>query len=120
MGLGFNGEKGERGMYRFTVRRQCITAAALCAVLLFVLTASSLFILFHADHECAGHHCPVCADMRQAAQQAEENAGLLGSAPLPAAGLYFTAFFILLAEFCCQAEGVPSLTLVRQKVRMDN
>lgn len=107
-------------MYRFAERRQRAAAAVLCAALLFILTASSLFILLHAVHDCEGNHCPVCADMRQAAQQAETNAELLGSGVSPAAIQYFTPFFVLSEAVYWMTEGVPSMTLVMQKVRMDN
>lgn len=41
-----------------------IGALVLAAIVLFVLLGGFLFVLEHANHECADSECPVCAQMQ--------------------------------------------------------
>lgn len=49
-------------------KRLRVSAAVLAALAAVVLLASSLFIVSHAEHDCAGRDCSVCEQMRVCAQ----------------------------------------------------
>jgi len=54
------------GMTGLKRNYQKILAFVLSAIIFCMLLAASVFIVFHADHECSGRDCPVCDEIRQA------------------------------------------------------
>jgi len=95
---------------------QKVTAVIISAVLFCLITAASVFIVLHADHDCTGEDCPVCDSIRQAESlfrmtgdgAAAADTGTVTVCPA-AAGIVLS--FLPLTVL---------LTLVRQKVRMNN
>ena len=57
-------------------RNRKVLSALCAAFLLTVLAFSWLFVVAEADHDCNGHDCPVCQEMRACL----DNFQLVGSA----------------------------------------
>ncbi|MDR1397582.1 MAG: hypothetical protein LBJ14_07605 [Desulfarculales bacterium] len=75
---------------------------------------SPVFTISHADHDCSGEQCPVCAQINSAQQMSKQMA--------PAGGHFFTAvsapaFFM---SVLAMAGTVFCLTPVTLKIRMNN
>lgn len=62
--------------FRPNARSRKVFAALCAAFLLAVLALSGLFVVAEADHDCDGHDCPVCQEMRACL----DNFQLVGSA----------------------------------------
>ena len=90
-------------------------ALVLCAVLLFSMLFSSIFISAEFHHDCTGEDCPIC----QMIALCENFVDQLGT------GLIFlvAAFFFTIVNLYLSLNMVyapVSATLVRQKVRLNN
>ena len=65
-----------RQLFRPNARNRKVLSALCAAFLLAVLALSWLFVVAEADHDCDGHDCPVCQEMRACL----DNFQLVGSA----------------------------------------
>lgn len=99
-------------------RKQRSFAALLCAALIFVTLASSLFLIGSADHDCTGAACAVCANLKEA----EDNLKNLGTGTGDAEITAFLAgaVFALIAVLGMERDSVPVSTPVEQRVRLNN
>ena len=44
-------------------RKARIAALLICVVFCCAIAFSAFFIIAEADHDCAGEHCPICAEI---------------------------------------------------------
>ena len=96
-------------------KRINITAGIMAVMMLIVVLFSSFYIAAHADHECTGEDCPICACI----QQCENNIRGIGSGVATISAVIIPVFITLL--IICY--GVLSLrwdTPVSTKVRLNN
>lgn len=100
-------------MKRHTGKR--ILAFSLCCLFALGLFLTAALILKHADHDCVGHDCMVCAQLH-AAQK------LLKQLSLAAwGGVAYAGLGLALACFRGKRTGaILFLTPVAQKVRMNH
>lgn len=101
-------------MLQNTKSRRITALIALIAVF-FVMLFSVLYISQHADHECTGADCPVCAVM----EQCSNNIKNIGTIIVAIAVAIFLCLFIqksvqYVITVC------PEYSLISQKVRMNN
>ena len=92
-----------------------ITAWIALVAVVFVMLFSVIYILKHADHECTGAECPVCAVMDQCSNNIK-NIGII-------VAVVVAAFFLCLSiQKCVQFVFAvcPDYSLISQKVRMNN
>ena len=97
------------------VKLKRITAWIAMAAVVFVMLFSVLYIHTHANHECTGADCPVCAVMEQCSNNIK-NIGTIIVAIV-------AAFFLCLSipksvQFVFAV--CPDCSLISQKVRMNN
>ncbi len=92
-----------------------ISAWIALAAVVFVVLFSVLYTLKHADHECTGAECPVCAVMAQCSK----NIKSIGTIVVALAAAFFLCISI--------QKSVPYIltvcsdcSLISQKVRMNN
>ncbi len=92
-----------------------IAAFVMAVMMLVIMLFSSLFIAAHADHDCTGEDCPVCACI----QQCENTIQGMGSGiSFMSAEMLPVFLLLLLISFV-----VPSFrqdTPVSAKVRLNN
>ncbi len=99
----------------YNSNRIWITALIMAAMMLVVMLFSSFFIAAHADHDCTGEDCPICACI----QQCENTLRGIGSGitALPA------VIISVLISLLIMSFGVSSFqrdTPVSAKVRLNN
>ena len=92
-----------------------ITAWIALVAVLFVMLFSVLYISQHADHECTGADCPVCAVMEQCSNNIK-NIGTIVVAII--AALFLCLSILKCVQFVCAVN--PNYSLISQKVRMNN
>lgn len=92
-----------------------ITAWIALVAVLFVMLFSVLYISQHADHECTGADCPVCAVMEQCSNNIK-NIGTIVVAII--AALFLCLSILKCVQFVCAVS--PNYSLISQKVRMNN
>ena len=96
-------------------RKEKIIAVFLCIIVIIVTFFPLLFITKEIRHECTGKDFPVCADVHRMEQTLRELgdgvAEVVVSLPVL---LVDTLIFSVLLCF------VPCVTLISQKVRLDN
>lgn len=68
--------------------RNRIIAAVLAALAALVMLSSAVFLIEHADHDCAGEDCPVCERLYACAQNFRR---LAAAAPVVLAAVVFAA-----------------------------
>ncbi|MGI6722349.1 MAG: hypothetical protein ACOX4I_07400 [Anaerovoracaceae bacterium] len=96
-------------------KKQRILAGFISAAFVFVIFFSLLFIVEETHHDCPGEGCPICALIHQAEQALNQiGSGDPGSTPAS------TVHFSLLMAPCCLFLLVPAVSLISQKVRMNN
>ncbi|MCR5691963.1 MAG: hypothetical protein K6G62_07075 [Eubacterium sp.] len=91
-----------------------------CALLAMIMIATILifslvYVAENAEHDCCGHHCPIC----EMIEQCLHNLELVGGAVFTVTIL---VGFLQVARLALAPESNPvfARTLVAQKVRMDN
>ena len=92
-----------------------ITAGIMAVMMLVVMFVSSFFIAAHADHDCTGEDCPICACIHQC-ENTIRGAG--SDITVMSAVIIPVLISLLLMSF-----GVPSFqwdTPVSVKVRLNN
>ena len=90
--------------------------SGLCAAfLLAVVVFSSAFVAAEANHDCAGHDCPICLEM----QNCVANFQLLGSSVSGAAVVAPSSDATSFDTCAVCAYRAPALTLQRLDVRFD-
>ncbi len=72
-----------------------ITAAVLAALVALVALSSVVFMISHAEHDCAGEDCPVCAQLYACAQNLKH---LAAAAGVVFAVVVFAAVLRMLAD----------------------
>lgn len=103
-----------RRIFRPNTHNRRVLSGLCAAFVLATIAFSSLFVSVEADHDCAGHDCPICLEM----QSCVANFQLLGSStaacdnPLPA----FSPFVV---ETVPCAQRAPATTLQALDVRFD-
>ena len=90
-------------------KAQRILAGFTCAAFVIVAFFSLLFI------DCTGADCPVCACIHRAEQTLKQ----IGTGSSETAGA-FAPQFPLVVAFLCLPLFVPVVSLISQKVRMNN
>ena len=87
----------------------------MAVMMLLVVLFSSFFIAAHADHECDGRDCPVCACI----QQCEKN--LRGFGDCMTAGMsVIIPCLVFLLSVSLPVSSLTGDTPVSQKVRLNN
>ncbi len=96
-------------------RRNRIIAAALAALVALVMLSSAVFLIEHADHDCAGEDCPVCERLYACAQ----NFGRLAAAAFVVLAV---AYFAIVSRICAGGSlpACVSRTPVALKVKLSN
>ena len=92
-----------------------ITALIMAVMMLVVMLVSSFFIAAHADHDCTGGDCPICACIQQCENTIR---GIGGGITAESAVIIPVLISLLIMSF-----GVPSFqwdTPVSAKVRLNN
>lgn len=96
-------------------RWQRTAAFVFCATLIVVACFSMLLIAGRSEHDCVGTNCPVCECILQAERTLER----LGTGDAVYAFAFLTFFSVIVAmplfTLC-----VPDVSLVNQKVRLNN
>jgi len=92
-----------------------ITAWIALAAVLFVMLFSITFISQHADHECTGDECPVCAVM-------EMCGAIIKNLEVTVAVVAAAVFLVFSIRNSVQLVAIAggSCSLVSQKIRMNN
>ena len=88
-----------------------LSAAFICAALIAITLFSALFIV----NDCTGQDCPVCVCLHQAEQTLRQ----ISAGPAEAAG-EFAVYFVLVTLSAYLSLSVPVVSLISQKVRMNN
>ena len=96
-------------------RKQRFLAGFTCTAFVIVAFFSLLFIVNGTHHDCTGEDCPVCACIHQAEQTLKQ----IGAGSSETAGA-FAPQFPLFVAFLCLPLVVPVVSLISQKVRMNN
>ena len=96
-------------------KAQRILAGFTCAAFVIVAFFSLLFIAKEAHHDCTGEDCPVCACIHRAEQTLKQ----IGTGSSETAGA-FAPQFPLVVAFLCLPLFAPVVSLISQKVRMNN
>ena len=89
-----------------------LSAAFICAALIAITLFSALFIVKESRHDCTGQDCPVCVCLHQTLRQ-------ISAGPAEAAG-EFAIYFVLVTLSAYLSLSVPVVSLISQKVRMNN
>ena len=92
-----------------------LSAAFICAALIAITLFSALFIVKESRHDCTGEDCPVCVCLHQAEQTLRQ----ISAGPAEAAG-EFAIYFVLVTLSAYLSLSVPVVSLISQKVRMNN
>ncbi len=102
-------------MIEKTLMRKKYLVCIMAAVMLMIVLFSSFFIAAHADHECDGRDCPVCACI----QQCEKNLRGFGDGMTAgiSAVMPLLVFLLSVSIPVCSLTGA---TPVSQKVRLNN
>lgn len=97
---------------KFNNRRLLALLVCVCIAAVFLL--SEWFIFTHADHDCTGEHCSVCAQIHTLENLLKQ----LGLAPI----IVMAAFFNSFAAFALVNRGNihAAITPITLKVRMNN
>ncbi|AUS97040.1 hypothetical protein CDQ84_12650 [Clostridium thermosuccinogenes] len=90
-------------------------ALILCICVAAALFFSTWFILSHADHDCTGDQCPVCAEI-QTAENLLKQVGLVGFCILFSFSNHLSSYSSGKYTLCY----VNNITPVTLKVRMNN
>ena len=102
-------------MYGMKAFYKKFIAGILAASVLFIMMFSVLFIAEHADHDCTGDDCPVCACL----QQCEMMFRGLETGMTAGAGVYLPLLFLIISvSLLCHF--VAERTPVAIKVRLNN
>lgn len=99
-------------MNRQTNKR--LIALSICFALILGFLLSAWFVIDHADHDCVGHDCTVCAQLHTA-----ENLFRQLGAILVCAALLYTVWVFAWSLYRGLAVQMRVCTLVSLKVRMD-
>ena len=96
-------------------KRINITAGIMAVMMLIVVLFSSFYIASHADHECTGEDCPICACI----QQCENNIRGIGSGVATISAVIIPVFIAF--QFISYGVSLFRLsTPVSAKVRLNN
>ena len=102
-------------MYKIKVLNKKIIAGILAASLLFIILFSAYFIAEHADHDCGGDDCPVCACLRQCEMMIRG----LETGITAGEGAYLPALFLMIPVLLISS-FVAGNTPVSKKVRLND
>lgn len=92
-----------------------ITALVAMLATVFVLLFSTSYLIEHAEHNCTGSDCPICAIM----EQCGNNLKTIITAIILAC-IAIILFSVLQETVHYQFHSVSSNSLISQKVRMNN
>ena len=92
-----------------------VTTGIIAVMMLLVVLFSTFFIASHADHDCTGKDCPICAFI----QQCENNIRVTGSGITAVFAVIMPAFIALLLISFGVSSFQPN-TPVSAKVRLNN
>lgn len=92
-------------------------AILFCVCFIASSLLTTTFIIRHADHDCAGHDCPVCAQIHSAVNLLKQFG--MGMACLTFA-FVFADLFATLNHFSSVTLHIDLATPVTLKVRMNN
>ncbi len=90
-------------------------AGIICVMMLVMIILAAFFVAFETEHECTGEDCPVCDIIRLCENTLHQAADV--SVPLSFAGIVIVLF--LMRELSAGSD-LPKVTLVSQKIRMDD
>ena len=90
-------------------------ALFICILFVAAIAFSSAYIVKESNHDCIGHHCPICAHI-QTAEKAIEQFGI-ALLFLWHSGFAFLICSIILLHFICNTVHPTPIT---QNVRMNN
>ena len=99
----------------YSSNRIRITSGIMAVMMLVVMLVSSFFIAAHADHDCTGEDCPVCAFIQQCENNIRGAGGgitYISVVILPV----FLSFLLISADILSFQWGTP----VSTKVRLNN
>ena len=103
-----------RRIFRPNVRIRRVLSGFCAAFMLATIAFSSLFVSVEADHDCAGHDCPICQEM----QASVANFQLLGSSA-PTCDSFLPAISLFAVARVPCARRAPATTLQTLDVRLD-
>ena len=96
-------------------KRRHMIAAAFALVAVLAVLSSSIFLIEHAEHDCAGADCPICEQLYACAQSLR-NLAAAGTVVLTVAG--FAA--VSCAALCPDVFVAALQTPVLLKVKLSN
>ena len=95
--------------------KQRLIALIACLSVLFI-TAFMMFVVPHElEHDCCGEECPICACIHLVEQTVHSLSVTITS--------LISMFSIIVLLYTCIAEfnsGMPSCSLIKEKVRLNN
>ena len=91
------------------------SAMILCVMFILVTWFSLFYVAKDENHICTGEDCPICACVRQV-EQTIKNLGT--GADLPDGT--FVIFTCILAAHAWDLCQIPAMSLIRQKVRLND
>ena len=91
-----------------------VAAGLFAAVLVALLLCSAAFLIAHADHDCPGEDCSVCAELAAVVSDFA-NTGLA----LPAAACLCALILPLKTGVFAPAGAHSAFTLIKSKVRLN-
>ncbi|MCQ2489960.1 MAG: hypothetical protein MJ079_00035 [Ruminococcus sp.] len=68
-----------------------VASAVICAVFFIVMLSAPVFISTHANHNCTGEGCAVCASLRQCEEALNTGSAAAASQTAAPAAVFFTA-----------------------------
>lgn len=92
-----------------------ITAWVAMLATVFVMLFSGIYLAEHAEHNCTGNDCPICAVINQCSN----NLKTIGTAAIIASASLFV-FPLLQGSVLAVSKIVSCNSLFSQKVRMNN
>lgn len=100
-------------MNRHSKKRLLAMLFCVCFIAVSLLTTT--FIITHADHDCAGHDCPVCAQIHLAENLLKQLSMVTSCFAFTFAGL-----LAILSAFALIIPHIDLATPVTLKVKMNN
>ncbi len=97
------------------MKRVKFTACIMAVLMLFYMLIMFYFVASHADHDCKGEDCPICACIHQC----ENNIRGMGNAAITATAVLIP-FCAALLSMSLGVLTFISDTPVSRKVRLDN
>ncbi len=102
-------------MIPFVKDNRNITAAALIGLMLSIGIYSSVYVAEHAEHDCTGESCPVCACLQLAVTSVMRLGGGLSNTTTETlvSSAVVVQVVLIVSASCC-------LSLIAWKIRLDS